>query len=57
VIDLLQDLLTLRINLYTLRQKAEGYGLTPENAPEFAELQRLERSVFAKVQEWEKPDE
>lgn len=55
MIDLLQDLLTLRLQLMGLRDKAEVYGVL-DSIPEFSQMQKLERSAFAKVQEWEKPD-
>lgn len=55
VIDLLEDLLKIRALLYAAKDKAEGYGCLAE-LPELESMRKLERIVFGKVNEWEKPD-
>lgn len=55
VIDLLRELLLLRENLQRIEDLGRGYGYA-DDLPEVREMQKLEREVFEKVAEWEKPD-
>jgi hypothetical protein len=53
--DILRELLGLREELYRIAELVDSYGYT-ESLPEMAQIQALERQIFAKVSEWEKPD-
>jgi len=52
--DLLMLLLNLRQNLQAIEDKAADYGYLDE-LTEIAEMQKLERAAFLKVNEWSKP--
>lgn len=54
MIDLLRELLEIREKLQAVEDLAKDYGYLDE-LPEIASMQKLERNVFAKVSEWEKP--
>ncbi len=51
--DLLMLLLCLRQNLQSIEDQAGNYGYLDE-LPEIAEMKKLERAVFEKVNEWSK---
>jgi hypothetical protein len=54
VTDVLRKLLALRESLTELSGLIGLYGYRDE-APEIAKMQELERELFAKVNEWDKP--
>ena len=53
--DLLRRLLDLRDTLEKLRADLE-FSQYLDELPELAEMQKLERAMFKKIDEWEKPD-
>ena len=55
MIDTLRLLLDIREKLARVKQTIEDYGYDCESAPEVAEMQSLERKLFNRVSEWEKP--
>lgn len=52
--NLLRDMLDIRDALLSLEGKFREYGYL-EQSPELKQMQDLERQLFNKVQEWEKP--
>lgn len=51
---LLRLLLDIREKFWDLKQEAQAYGVL-ESMPEIDQMMELERQVFAKVNEWDKP--
>jgi hypothetical protein len=52
--EILKQLLEVRLALEKARSLADDYGVL-DGLPEFAKMQKLERSAFKKVNEWSKP--
>lgn len=52
--EILRKLLDIRSGLGAVKRMIEDYGFTDE-APEIVEMQRLERLLSQKVNEWDKP--
>ena len=52
--DMLRELLAIRDLLMSIADQASGLGYDDE-LPEIAEMQKLERSAFEKINEWSKP--
>jgi len=53
--DILRELLEIRDRLQKLEEHLAEYGYSSEFAPEIGEMQELERKLFLKVNEWDKP--
>lgn len=54
MVDLLQKLLELRLLLADIANRAEGYGIRA-SLYEIERMQKLEREIFTKVDDWSKP--